>query len=110
MHGLLMREQLDDFFRSEGFEPRYRCEVALQLAAHLAVDGAGLTVADALTTIGLSAEGVAFRPIEPNRWMSFGLMFQKDGEPPAEAQLLIAALERRVADLIAAAQDDFQAP
>lgn len=108
MPGLLMREQMDDFFRSAGLEPAYRLEVAaLQLAVHLAADAAGLTIADALTVSVLETKNVDLRPIAPTRWMSFGILYPRRGEVSAEAADFANCLEERAQELALAEPENF---
>lgn len=100
MPGLLMREQLDDFFRSAGLEPVYSVEVAsLQLAVHLATDGAGVTVADALTVSVLQAQNVRLKPVGPARWMSFGILYPKRSSISDEAKAFAISLHDRCSEL-----------
>ena len=107
MQGLLMRDQLDDFFRSAGLTPSYVCEVAaLQLAVHLAADGAGLTVADALTVSVLETKQVVLRPIAPERWMAFGLLLPRNTELSTEGTAFVDALQERARVLAEAAPDN----
>ncbi|CUH44952.1 LysR family transcriptional regulator [Ruegeria atlantica] len=76
MNGLLLREQLDDIFRSAGVNPRHTCEVAAsQLACSLVAEGAGITIADELVAAQETKERLALVPIAPERWMTFGLLY-----------------------------------
>ena len=78
MHGLLLRNQVDDLFSSTGLTPRYLCDVASsEIACQLVENGVGITIADSLTgNIRASAQTV-LRPIRPERWMSFGLFLPR---------------------------------
>lgn len=76
--GLLLRTQIEDFFHAAGHEKAFVCEVASsQLACHLAADGVGITLADALTASSIAPGKIVLRPIVPERWMSFGLLFPR---------------------------------
>lgn len=76
MQGLLLRDQLDDFFRSAGVIPRQTCEVAAsQLACSLVAEGAGVTIADELVATLNGAERLTLVPVVPARWMTFGLLY-----------------------------------
>lgn len=76
MHGLLLRDQLDDFFRSAGVVPRQSCEVAAsQLACSLVAEGAGITIADELVASKGMRRNLALVPVVPERWMTFGLLY-----------------------------------
>lgn len=76
MHGLLLRDQLDDFFRSAGITPQQSCEVAAsQLACSLVAEGYGITIADELVASQVSMERLVLVPVVPERWMTFGLLY-----------------------------------
>ncbi|WP_170361824.1 LysR family transcriptional regulator [Ruegeria arenilitoris] len=76
MHGLLLRDQLDDFFRSAGVTPRQTCEVAAsQLACALVAEGAGVTIADELVAAQVASANLTLVPVAPERWMTFGLLY-----------------------------------
>ena len=94
MHGLLLRDQLDDIFRSAGVTPREACEVASsQLACALVADGAGITIADELVASQVDSEKVELVPIEPERWMSIGLLFPRSVESSASREGFVRALK-----------------
>ena len=93
MTGLLLRDQLDDIFRSAGVQPASVCEVASsQLACALAADGAGITIADELVASQIPKDTFALIPIEPERWMSFGLLIPKSSEMVRSRDALIDIL------------------
>ncbi len=76
MHGLLLRDQLDDIFHSAGVTPKQTCEVAAsQLACSLVAEGAGVTVADELVVAQTNSDKLALVPVTPERWMTFGLLY-----------------------------------
>lgn len=76
MHGLLLRDQLDDIFHSAGVTPVQTCEVAAsQLACSLVAEGAGITIADELVAAQTKLEKIALVPVAPERWMTFGLLY-----------------------------------
>lgn len=76
MHGLLLRDQLDDIFRSAGVTPRQTCEVAAsQLACSMVAEGAGVTIADELVAGQGASDRLTLVPLAPARWMTFGLLY-----------------------------------
>lgn len=76
MHGLLLRDQLDDIFHSAGVTPRQTCEVAAsQLACSLVAEGAGVTIADELVAAQARKDKLTLIPVMPERWMTFGLLY-----------------------------------
>lgn len=80
MHGLLLRDQLDDTFNSAGITPTRTHEVSSsQLACALVAEGAGITIADELVA-SPSGDEVAMVPIVPERWMTFGLFYPRSAE------------------------------
>ncbi len=94
MHGLLLRDQLDDIFRSAGVVPKEACEVASSpLACALVADGAGITIADELVASQVERDKVALVPIEPERWMSFGLLFPKSVDASAGRDRFVEVLK-----------------
>ena len=98
--GLLLRTQMEDFFRSAGLEKSFACETASsQLACQLVSDGAGITLADALTASTLRPDRVVLRPIVPERWMSFGLIYPKKAELSETSQRFIGYLKDRIHEL-----------
>lgn len=87
MHGLLLRDQLDDIFHSAGVTPKLTCEVAAsQLACSLVAEGAGITIADELVAAQSSSKALSLVPIVPERWMTFGLLYPS-GQTKSEALL-----------------------
>lgn len=79
MHGLLLRDQLDDTFNSAGIVPTRTHEVSSsQLACALVAEGAGITIADEL--VARPSGKVAMVPIVPERWMTFGLFYPRSAE------------------------------
>ena len=96
MPGLLLRTQVDDIFRSAGISKSFDCEVASsQLACNLVADGVGITIADSLTIDPSINKKVVLKPISPERWMSFGLLFPKSSEVSNNAKQLIKLLKNR---------------
>ncbi len=96
MHGLLLRDQLDDIFRSAGVIPNEVCEVASsQMACALVAEGAGITIADELVASHIPPGLFSLVPIEPERWMSFGLLIPKASEPSESRRALMDILTDR---------------
>lgn len=94
MHGLLLRDQLDDTFHSAGIAPARTLEVSSSLiACALVAEGAGVTIADELVARRYGDE-MALVPIDPERWMTFG-MFHRRTTNPDEATRMF---ERRLID------------
>ncbi|MEM7774709.1 MAG: LysR family transcriptional regulator [Pseudomonadota bacterium] len=72
--GLVVREQVDDLFRSAGITARYTQEVsATLLAAQLAMRGCGIAILDAISVSQLApfAPGTLV-PVRPTRWWPIG--------------------------------------
>lgn len=103
MHGLLLRDQLDDMFQSAGILPRQSCEVASStLACALVADGAGITIADELVAAQLDSTRIKPIPITPERWMSFGLLFPTSARPTEASQNLVKILRTHAHQLASA--------
>ncbi len=93
MHGLLLRDQLDDFFHSAGVTPRQTCEVAAsQLACSLVAEGAGVTIADELVAPQTRSNKLVLVPLAPERWMTFGILYPLNDTKPDALLLFEKAL------------------
>lgn len=100
--GLLMRDQMDDFFRSSGIVPRLRAEVStFQLAFELVACGAGTTITEALSVHGMEITPLVILPLFPERWMQFGILYPRKVEPSAQAVAFEAFLKERARALVA---------
>jgi DNA-binding transcriptional LysR family regulator len=90
---LLWRHRADDFFRSGGVTPTYAMETQSTLVARqLVINGAGIALLD-LVVGGLPAsEAAVMRPLDPERWVSYGCVFPKGQPRHANADLFIEAL------------------
>ena len=101
MRGLLLRQQVDDVFRSAGIEAKYAIETASsQLACQLVADNAGITIADHLTTSVVDPTRIALRPLEPTRWTSFGLLIPAKTGLTDYAALFLDYLRQDVAAVL----------
>ncbi|MES0827138.1 LysR family transcriptional regulator [Ruegeria sp. SCP11] len=100
MHGLLLRDQLDDFFHSAGATPRQTCEVAAsQLACSLVAERAGVTIADELVAAQTQSSKLTLVPVTPERWMTFGILYPLSDTKPDALHLFENALFEIVAEL-----------
>lgn len=100
LRGLLLRQQVDEIFRSAGLEPSYAIETASsQVACQLVADGAGITIADPLTARVVDPARVALRPIEPRRWTSFGLLVPSKSGLTGYAERFAEELRRQAVSL-----------
>lgn len=104
----LWRQQMTDFMRSSGETGRYAVETRSSLmACQLAADGAGIAVFDRLSARGLELGNVVFRPLDPERWISFGYVHHSDQKPAANAKVLIACVERVLIEFRNQSPDQF---
>ncbi|WP_282609121.1 LysR family transcriptional regulator [Pelagibius sp. Alg239-R121] len=100
MHGLLLRDQLDDIFRSAGLEPNQSCDVASsQLACALVADGGGVTIADELVASQIPGCRIRLVPLSPARWMSFGLLIPKARELSEGCREFVRILQEKAKSL-----------
>ena len=100
MHGLLLRDQLDDIFRSAGLEPSQACEVASsQMACALVADGGGITIADELVASQIPGDRLRLVPLTPERWMSFGLLIPKSRELSESCRDFVQILKEQAKSL-----------
>ncbi len=75
--GQRWRQQVDDFFGSGGVRPKYAIETRSSLmACQLARDGVGVAMLDRLCAQAIDLRGIALRPLEPERWILFGYIYQ----------------------------------
>ncbi len=99
--GMLLREQTDAMFAEENLLPgRLLLTSSSQLAQHLVAHGAGVTLIDRLSALGLDPAAVAVRPLLPARWVSFGLIVPRTGRISAAAEPLIGFLRRRIEEIL----------
>jgi len=59
------------------------------MACQLAIDGAGVAVFDRVSARGFDMRNVVLRPLEPERWISFGYVHHRDQKPTGTARVLI---------------------
>lgn len=105
MQGLLLRDQLDDFFQSAGVTVKQSCEVASSiLACSLVAEGGGITIADELLASQFPTEKIVSIPIIPERWMSFGLLLPRNSEV-LKAREVFENLMRKRARYLASRSD-----
>lgn len=89
----LWRQQMNEFMRFNGKIGHYVVETRSSLmACQLAIDGAGIAVFDRLSARGLDLSGVVMRPLEPERWITFGYVRHSDQKPSEMAGALIKCL------------------
>ncbi len=89
----LWRQQMNDFMRSNGATGHYVVETrSSPMAAQMAIDGAGVAVFDRVSARGLDLKDAIFRPLEPERWISFGYIHHSDQKLSKNANDLIACV------------------
>jgi len=75
--GQRWRRQVDDFFSSGGVSPQYAVETRSSLmACQLVRDGAGVAMLDRVCAQAIDLRGLVMRPLEPERWILFGYVYQ----------------------------------
>jgi DNA-binding transcriptional LysR family regulator len=96
----IWRQQVDDFFRSGGVVPTYTVETRSSLmACQMVRDGAGIAVLDRVCAQAIDLNGLTLRPIEPERWISFGYVHQRGGTLSTHALHFLDCLNRVVVKL-----------
>lgn len=102
----IWRQQVDDFFRSGGAVPTYTVETRSSLmACQMVRDGAGIAVLDRICAQAIDLSGLTLRPIEPERWISFGYIQQRGSMLSKHAVHFLDCLNRVVAKLRARGAD-----
>lgn len=75
--GQRWREQVDDFFGAEGVRPQFVIETRSSLMSCQMVQyGTGVAILDRVCAQALDLRGVVMRPLEPERWLLFGYVYQ----------------------------------
>lgn len=75
--GQRWRKQIDDFFGSGGVRPQYAVETRSSLmACQLVRDGVGVAMLDRVCAQAIDLRGLEMRPLEPERWILFGYVYQ----------------------------------
>lgn len=106
----LWRQQLNDFMRSGGATGRYAVETRSSLmACQLASDGAGIAVFDRLSARGMDLSAVTFRPLDPERWISFGYVHHGEQVLSSSLNGFIECVRRTLADFRSRSQENFEA-
>lgn len=96
--GLLLRKQMDELFHASEMHIPYRLQTASsQMASHLVANGAGVTIIDRLSAATIDPQKVVLRPLDPERWVSFGVILPKDEEAAPLTELMIDYIRREIA-------------
>jgi len=75
--GQRWRRQIDDFFGAGGVRPAYAVETRSSLmACQLVRDGLGIAMLDRICAQAIDLRGLVMRPLQPERWILFGYVFQ----------------------------------
>ncbi len=75
--GQRWRKQIDDFFGSGGVRPQYAVETRSSLmTCQLVRDGVGVAMLDRVSAQAIDLRGLVMRPLEPERWILFGYVYQ----------------------------------
>lgn len=105
--GQRWRQQVDDFFGSGGVRPQYAIETRSSLmACQLARDGVGVALLDRLCAQAIDLHGVAMRPLEPERWLLFGYIYQTRQPLSAQALAFLDCLKRVIERFRSASADN----
>lgn len=93
--GQRWRKQVDDFFSSGGVRPRYAVETRSSLmACQLVRDGVGIALLDRVCAQAIDLRGTVMRPLEPERWILFGYVYQSRQPLGANAVNFLDCLRR----------------
>jgi DNA-binding transcriptional LysR family regulator len=91
--GQRWRKQVDDFFGSGGVRPHYAVETRSSLmACQLARDGVGVALLDRVCAQAIDLRGLVMRPLEPERWILFGYVYQARQPLGANAQAFLGCV------------------
>ncbi|MBX3521844.1 MAG: LysR family transcriptional regulator [Xanthobacteraceae bacterium] len=96
----IWRQQMDDFFRSGGAVPSYSIETRSSLmACQMVRDGAGIAILDRLCAQAIDLNGLTLRPIDPERWISFGYIQHRGSTLSQHAEHFLDCVNRVIARL-----------
>lgn len=102
----IWRQQIDDFFRSGGAVPTYSIETRSSLmACQMVRDGAGIAILDRVCAQAIDLRGLTLRPIDPERWISFGYIQHRGSTLSQHAEHFLDCLNRVIAGLRARDQE-----
>ena len=105
--GQRWRRQIDDFFGSGGARPHYAVETRSSLmACQLVRDGVGVAMLDRVCAQAVDLRGLVMRPLEPERWILFGCVYQAR-HPLGRNAIEFLDCVRRVLDRFRAIDDDY---
>lgn len=107
--GQRWRQQVDDFFGSGGVRPQYAVETRSSLmACQLVRNGVGVALLDRICAQAIDLRGIVMRPLEPERWLLFGYVYQARQPLGANAVAFLDCV-RRVLEQFRAASPDHAA-
>lgn len=96
--GLLGREQMDEMLHASEMHIRHRLQTSSsQIASRLVAIGVGITIIDRLSSATLDPQAVVLRPLDPERWVSFGVILPRNDEIEPLTGLMIDYLRREIA-------------
>jgi len=98
MPGLLLRRQVDELFAAGGLAPHYCLETSSsRISCEMVACGAGITVIDRLSAAGLAEGRVRLVPLQPARWVSFGIILPAGGRAEGLTALFVDCLRDELA-------------
>jgi len=104
----LWRRRLDEIYAAIGVKPRIAIETTSTLMVQQLVrDGNGISIMDRTSARLLPDDSVVFRPVLPERWVTYACIFPPAGRPPL-ADLFVDCLRAYVRRLCR--EDDEAAP
>ncbi len=105
--GQRWRKQVDDFFGSGGVRPQYAVETRSSLmACQLVRDGVGVAMLDRICAQAIDLRGIVMRPLEPERWILFGYVYQARQPLGGNAEAFLDCLRRVLQQFRAASPEN----
>ncbi len=93
--GQRWRKQVDDFFSSGGVRTQYAVETRSSLmACQLVRDGTGIALLDRICAQAIDLRGIVMRPLEPERWILFGYVYQSRQPLSTNAEVFLDCIRR----------------
>lgn len=101
------RQQVDELMMAGGVTADFRVETRhVLMSCQLVRDGLGLAFVDRVSVQGIPLDGLVLRPVEPERWNSFGYIFQRDTPLSSTSELFVNCLRRVIDGLCSRSQQD----
>lgn len=92
--GQIWRDHIDLFLKAGGVDCEHIVQTSSSLiACQMARDGAGVSIFDRLCAPAIDMTGAVMCPLWPERWLSFGYVYNEQDGPSAETDILVDTMQ-----------------